>query len=249
MALLKLAFAREVARPMLALVFASMVCVGLVVARVAWTHNFRYYFLIWNLFLAWLPIVPALFVVDLSRKQPVLNWRLVGLGAVWLLFFPNAPYITTDFIHLTYGFRAHFWVDLALFLSCAFTGLVLGFISLYLMQSVVRQRYGSGKSWCFVALVAGLSGLGIYLGRFLRFNSWDVLLRPMEISRSVGKWAADPLANTHPYAFPALFAVFLFITYLVLYALTHLRQPHTHSAEPAGPATVASTTRNPVSVL
>jgi len=225
MAILKLAFAREVARPMLALIFASAVCAGLVIARVAWTRNIDYLFLLWNLFLAWLPIVPALLTVEYWRRQPTPSWRLAALGAAWLLFFPNAPYIFTDIIHLTKGFRAHFWVDLALFLSFGFTGLVLGFVSLYLMQSVVKRAYGSRASWGFVTLVAGLSGFGIYLGRFLRFNSWDVLVKPLELSRGVGKWAADPLANSHTYAFPALFATFLFITYLMLYALTHLRQP------------------------
>ena len=231
MAILKLAFAREVARPMLALIFASAVCAGLVIARVAWTRNIDYLFLLWNLFLAWLPIVPALLAVDYWRRQPTPNWRLAGLGAAWLLFFPNAPYIFTDIIHLTRDFRAHFWVDLALFLSFGFTGLVLGFVSLYLMQSVVKRAYGSRASWCFVFAVAALSGFGIYLGRFLRFNSWDVLVKPLELSRGVGKWAADPLANSHSYAFPVLFSTFLFITYLMLYALTHLRQPHVPGVE------------------
>jgi uncharacterized membrane protein len=231
MALLKLAFAREIARPMLALIFASAVCAGLDIARVAYTRDTDYYFLLWNLFLAWLPMVPALLTVEYWRRQPTPSWRLAVMGAVWLLFFPNAPYIFTDIIHLTKGFQAHFWVDLALFLSFGFTGLVLGFISLYLMQSVVKRAYGARASWGFVALVAGLSGFGIYLGRFLRFNSWDVLVKPLQLSRGVGKWAADPLAGSHTYAFPALFATFLFITYLMLYALTHLRQPHLYSVE------------------
>jgi uncharacterized membrane protein len=247
MAILKLAFAHEVARPMFAMVFASAVCVGLVIARVAWTHNVDYFFLLWNLFLAWLPLVPALLAVEYRRKHLLLDWRLAALSFVWLLLFPNAPYIFTDIIHLTRGFQAHFWVDLALFLSCAFTGLVLGFVSLYLMQSVVRQMYGPRSSWCFVALVAALSGLGIYFGRFLRFNSWDIIVRPVELSRSLGKWAAQPLANSHPYAFPVLFAIFVFITYLMLYALTHLRQPHSSGSNPAQPVPADSAVNGPVS--
>ncbi len=230
MALLKLAFAREIIRPMLALIFASAVCVGLVVARVAYTRDIHYFFLLWNLFLAWLPMVPALLAVEYWRRRPTLNWQLAGMSGAWLLFFPNAPYIFTDIIHLTRDYRVHFWADLAPFLSCAFTGLVLGFVSLYLMQSVVKRMYGARASWCFVVAVSALSGFGIYVGRFLRFNSWDVLVKPLELSRGVGKWAADPLANSHTYAFPALFATFLFITYLMLYALTHLRQPHVPDA-------------------
>jgi len=232
---------------MLAMGFASAVCVGLVVARVAWTRNIDYFFLIWNLFLAWLPLVPALLAVEYRRRHLWLDWRLAVLSGAWLILFPNAPYIFTDIIHLNRGFQAHFWVDLALFLSCAFTGLVLGFVSLYLMQSVVREMYGPRRSWCFVALVAALSGLGIYLGRFLRFNSWDIILRPVELSRSVGKWAAQPLANSHPYAFPFLFAIFLFITYLMLYALTHLRQPHSSGGNPSPPVTADPAVNDPIS--
>lgn len=150
----------------------------------------------------------------------------VAFGFTWLLFFPNAPYICTDIIHLNNSFRAHFWVDLVLILSCAFTGLVLGFVSLYSMQSIVQRVYGWGWSWVFVAAVAGLSGCGIYIGRFLRFNSWDVIIQPVALTKGVSKWAAAPLSSPHTFSFPLLFGTFLFIAYLVLYALTHLRQPH-----------------------
>jgi len=214
MAILKLAFAREVARPMLALIFASAVCAGLVIARVAWTRNIDYLFLLWNLFLAWLPIVPALLTVEYWRRQPTPSWRLAALGAAWLLFFPNAPYIFTDIIHLTKGFRAHFWVDLALFLSFGFTGLVLGFVSLYLMQSVVKQAYGSRASWGFVALVAGLSGFGIYLGRFLRFNSWDILTRPGHLLGNIFDALANPMAHQRAIGVSMMFSLFMLVCYV-----------------------------------
>ena len=140
-----------------------------------------------------------------------------------MLFFPNAPYIFTDLIHLTTRFYGHFWVDLTLILLCALTGLVLGFVSLYLMQTVVERMLGRPASWLFIGIVAALSGFGIYLGRFQRFNSWDILFRPIQLSRGISNWVADPLANANSLAFPILFAAFLFITYVMLYALTHLR--------------------------
>lgn len=227
MAFFRIAFAREMVRPMLALIFASFVCVALVSARIALTGNLRYSFLIWNLFLAWLPLVFALYAVGLYRKHEGLTWPFLTFGVTWLLFFPNAPYICTDIIHLSYSFRAHFWVDMVLILTCAFTGLVLGFVSLYAMQSVVGRAYGFAWSWVFVAAVAAVSGIGIYIGRFLRFNSWDVIAQPLALYKGVGKWAAAaPLSGTHGLAFPLLFSTFLFSAYLVLYALTHLRQPH-----------------------
>ena len=104
---------------------------------------------------------------------------------------------------------------------------MLGFVSLYLMQSVVERMLGRPASWLFIAAVAALSGFGIYLGRFMRFNSWDVLFRPVQLYRGIGNWVADPLADLNSLAFPILFAVFLFITYVMLYGLTHL-----HPAQP-----------------
>jgi len=225
MRVFKLAFRPETARAVLALLFASGVSVALVAARIAWTGRVQYGFLAWNLFLAWLPLLFALLACDAYREGDNRNWRFLGFGATWLLFFPNAPYIFTDIIHLSTRYYNHFWIDLVLVLLCALTGLVLGFVSLFLMQNIIKRMFGSAASWLFIAGVAGLSGFGIYLGRFLRFNSWDVVLKPFALSRGIGQWAADPLAHPASIAFPALFATFLFLAYLMLYALTHLQQP------------------------
>ena len=232
MKLLRLAFRKETAVPMLALSFASAVAVALIMARIAWTHDFIYASLAWNLFLAWLPLVFALLAGDEFRPANTRNWRFLGFAGAWLLFFPNAPYIFTDVVHLTTYFYRHFWVDLMLILLCALTGLVLGFVSLFLMQGVVRKLFGNLMSWVFIAGVAGLSGFGIYLGRFLRFNSWDIIWKPVALSRGIRDWATNPLAHSNSYAFPMLFAVFLFLAYLMLYALTHLEHSTHLTASP-----------------
>ncbi|HOX58420.1 MAG TPA: DUF1361 domain-containing protein [Candidatus Paceibacterota bacterium] len=223
MKILKLALKHETAMPVLALLIASGACVALVMARIASTGNLRYSFLTWNLFLAWLPLIFALLACE--RYQGAARWNLafVSLAGAWLLFFPNAPYIFTDLIHLNSRHLGHFWVDLVLILLCAVTGLVLGFLSLYLMQSVVERMFGRAVSWLFICGVAALSGFGIYLGRFMRFNSWDVLFKPRQVYHGIGSWVADPLANSTSFVFPILFGAFLFLSYLMLFALTHLR--------------------------
>jgi uncharacterized membrane protein len=160
------------------------------------------------------------------------DWHFVGLIAAWLLFFPNAPYIFTDIIHLTSRYFAHFWVDLVLVLCCALTGLVLGFLSLYLMHCMAVKMFGRIVSWFLIAGIAGLSSFGIYLGRFLRFNSWDVIFKPVALYHGIGSWVADPLQSSRTAVFPVLFATFLFISYVMLYALTHLK--------PAAPAETPS---------
>ena len=218
-------FRRETRAPMLAMTLASLACAALVGARVAWTGNVRYTFLLWNLFLAWLPLPLAMLACELDRRGERRGWRFASLVAAWLLFFPNAPYIFTDVIHLTITFYRHFWVDLSLVLLCALTGFVLGFVSLYLMQAVVARLFGRVIGWFFIAGVAALVGFGIYLGRFLRFNSWDVLARPMQLGKSIGAWVANPASHPSGLAFAVLFAAFFFIAYVMLYALTQLPRP------------------------
>jgi len=97
------------------------------------------------------------------------------------------------------------------------------------MQAIVNRMLGRLAGWLFIATVAGLSGFGIYLGRFLRFNSWDIVFKPLELCQTLTSLAANPFAHPHSLAFPALFATFLFISYLMLYALTHLQ----HEPNPA----------------
>lgn len=224
MRLLNLAFKRETAMPILALLFASAACAALVAGRIWWTRNPHSAFLVWNLFLAWLPLVFSLLACDHYHSSPGWNWRFFAFAGAWLLFFPNAPYIVTDLIHVTPHIYQHYWLDLMLVLLCALTGLVLGFVSLFLMQSLVRGRFGWLAGWGFIAATAGLSGIGIYLGRVLRFNSWDVLANPLGLYHGIGNWMGEPLANSKSFAIPAMFAAFLFVSYVMLYALTQLKE-------------------------
>src|ERR1043165_7155614 len=112
MTFVNLIFHRETRSPMLALTFASGTGVALVLARIIATRNIHYAFLVWNLFLAWLPLIFALLARERYRNGARRDWRFAGLAGAWLLFFPNAPYIFTDVIHLLNGPYRYFWVDL-----------------------------------------------------------------------------------------------------------------------------------------
>lgn len=231
MKLLQLLFKRDLTAPVLALMVASAACVLLVFARIVLTESLRYGFLLWNLLLAWLPLLLALLIREQQAQGGRRGWRQGGLGAAWLLLFPNAPYIFTDLIHLTHQRPGFYWADMMLILLCALTGLMLGFVSLYLMQAGVANRLGRRTGWLFIVVVAGLSGIGVFLGRFLRLNSWDVLLRPGTMLEHLGIWLAHPFGDALPFVFPALFATFLFIAYLMFYTLTKL--PATERIFPA----------------
>src|SRR5579883_793794 len=140
------------------LLSASAIGVGLSELQRARTHNHLYALLPGNLFLAWLPLVFALGVFYLHRRGERRSWRLGALAALWLLFFPNAPYIFTDLVHMpTVWWGSAFWVDLSVVLLVALTGFVVGFVSLYLMQRVVTERLGKVAGWLFIFMVAWLS--------------------------------------------------------------------------------------------
>jgi len=229
MKVFQLMFKRETVVPMMALSFASIVSVALVIGRMVWLHETRFGFLIWNLFLAWMPMIFALLAREHQRVGASPGWRFLAFGAAWLLFFPNAPYIFTDIVHLSHFYYGRFWMDLMLVLISALTGMVIGFVSLYLMQSAVRHMAGEFMSWLFIAAVAVLSGFGICLGRFLRLNSWDVVA-PAKMYHTIGAWAQQTSMASTSIGFSMLFAAFVFLSYLMLYALTHLSPPQLNPA-------------------
>ncbi len=207
---------------------------GMMVAiRVLYSGHIRYAFLIWNLFLAWVPYGIAVTAQRMCHRQggsrKVSLWLL---GGIWLFFYPNAPYIITDFIHLSV--KPYFavelyqgavmnenfiiWYDFIMIALFSWLGFLLGFVSLYTMQQLIAMQYNRLWSWGLVTGVSFLSGFGIYLGRFIRWNSWDILFNPLSLLRSV-------LGNIHlqSLAFSALFGGFLLLVYLALYGISRGR--------------------------
>ena len=205
----------------LALIGLSAFCVALVVVRASATGTQLWTWLVWNLVLAWVPFLLALAVYDGHRRRAP-RTLLAPLSALWLVFFPNAPYILTDFVHLDQPLAAPLWFDALMIASFAFTGLLLGYASLYLMQAVVRARFGAIAGWGAALGALAVSSVGIYLGRFVRVNSWDVVANPDALYGIARPRLEDPLGNPELIAVSLLFTAFLSVTYLVLYSLTAL---------------------------
>jgi len=198
------------------LVAASLFCVALVVVRDVHTGTGDFRYLVWNLFLAWIPFALAVVVYDRWRRRGA-GLTVLALGALWLLFFPNAPYIVTDFVHLERGGAVPYWYDAVTIAAFAWMGVMLGFASLFLMQTVVRQWRGPVAGWLFALVAIGLGSLGIYLGRFLRLNSWDALEHPSVIPRILHAVARDPFAYQEAIAVTVLFTLALTFAYFLLY--------------------------------
>jgi len=186
--------------------------------RIAYTGHSEGINLVWNLVLAWVPLVAALLVHD-GRRRNVRASLLVGIGLVWLLFFPNAPYILTDLQHLPNWHGAPIWFDTVLVGSAAWTGLVLGFASLFLVHAVVREVVWPPFAWAAVVASIGLASFGVYLGRFLRWNSWDVVTSPGGLVADIWSRVANPGEHPGTIAVVVVFTAFLTLAYAAFYSV------------------------------
>ncbi len=171
---------------------ASLLLFGLVMvlARVYITNSKAYLFLFWNDFLACIPLFISYY---LQKKNIKLSAKFVLLASlVWLLFLPNAAYLITDFLHLGENTLIAKWIDVSILFTNSFTCLLIGMVSIIWMAEVWRQFLTANKVNFLVFASCMASGFGIYLGRFLRWNSWDVLQNPF------GLFAESIFHITHP---------------------------------------------------
>lgn len=200
---------------------ASVFSVAVWRVRTEFSGSVNYGFLIWNLFLAWIPFIIAYitYTAPINKKQ---IYIVVPLAAFfWLLFFPNAPYILTDFQHLAGAWRdVPVWYDVMLLIWFAFTGLMLGMVSLFLMQEVIRREFGGWVGWGFVAIVSLLTSMGVYVGRFLRWNSWDIFKDLTAMTQFTVQSAQNP--SLQSIGFTGLFGAFFLFLYITLYTFAHL---------------------------
>ena len=208
----------------------SAVCIALVAGRMAFSHTIHLRFLVWNLFLAWVPLPFAWLSYRMEIRGGEARYLVVLPAVLWLLFFPNAPYILTDFLHLgQFPDNVPEWFDVMVIAWFALTGLMLGLVSLRMMQEVVARAAGTRVAWVFVVAVTALGSLGVYLGRFLRWNSWNVFQDPLKLADSALEQAARPDAGELLLGFTALFALLFLFVYVVTYLV----------AQPAGPQDVS----------
>jgi uncharacterized membrane protein len=201
-------------------VLPTALAIGIAAGRWFLRGQMGLHYLPWNLFLAWVPFGVAVVVEWRRRNGHVGGWPFWLLLVTWLAFLPNAPYIVTDFIHIIGRRGMVFWFDLAHLMAFALAGAIAGIHSMCLMHVTLRERFGStAAQWALLA-AATLSGLGIYVGRVLRWNSWDLLLRPQFIARRTAHLALNPWDNRYALALSLLFGLIFAVMYVVM-ANTH----------------------------
>ncbi len=180
----------------------------LLALRIIFTGELTYIFLAWNLFLAWIPFA-------LSQKLSYVKnlWTIYLMMGFWLLFLPNAPYIITDFLHLKQRLPIPYWYDILLLFSAALNGLLLGLMSLLTIEKFLTDRYGSKFSGIVIFCSLFLCSFGIYMGRYLRWNSWDIIINPFEIAANIVDRFLNPFDHFKTWSVTVLFGSFLYVMY------------------------------------
>jgi len=202
----------------LPLVWSIVISMILLGVRFLFSSDDFYLFLPYNLFLAIIPFMLS-WLIGLYAQKKKKSWLLlVSAGLVWLVFFPNAPYIVTDFIHLKARGGIPMLFDALLILSFASAGLLSGYYSLYAMQKLVMHQWGKLTGWIFTIGTLALTSFGVYLGRFLRWNSWDLFLDPIRITHDFIARIASPSLHTRFWMVSGLFLGFLIVSYATLFS-------------------------------
>jgi uncharacterized membrane protein len=192
------------------IILLSLLSFAILAIRIFYTHKITFIFLIWNLLLAWIPLLFAnqFFVTNFSKKI-----KLICLYFGWLFFFPNAFYLVTDFIHFRTAHNPYKWLDLVLLLSFSLSGIALSVFSFSIIQDKLALVFSKKTVQFHFLVICIMNGYGIYLGRFLRWNSWDLLLNPQEILLLTFENAIHPIQNLRPVLVTASFGILLFVLY------------------------------------
>jgi uncharacterized membrane protein len=193
--------------------------VSLVCARVVATGYFTYLFLIWNLFLA---VIPYAISEWFYHNIPVIGniWKRLIVLSGWLLFIPNTFYIVTDLFHLEQFDSAPKWFDLLLLFSFAWNGLLFGILSIRRIETIITALYGSRYSILFLLVVMWLNAFGIYIGRYLRYNSWDIIGRPFSLVEEILEVIFHPIRNRMEWGMITSWAAFMVLSYITLKAMS-----------------------------
>ena len=182
----------------------------LLMVRMKLNQSFFLLFMVWNLFLAVIPYAVSTYVLSIKQPNKLI---LVGALGVWLLFLPNAPYMITDLLHVRHNSTHFIWLDILVITSFALNGLVLFFLSVFdvkkILSSFLKPMWV--QALCFTILIA--TAFGIYLGRFLRYNSWEIIHKPGELFLDVGNILLFPKQHVTAWLFTFCFSAFLWFGY------------------------------------
>lgn len=189
--------------------------------RIILTGTTRYSFIPWNLLLAWVSLALAAGLYRGLRHRPWLSWQNIVLSLSWLAFLPNTWYVLTDFIHVVPNGEISQLYDVVMISLLVFVGFALGFAGLFLVHRELLNRIGALRSYLIIELIILFCSFAIYLGRDLRWNTWDVITNPGGVLVNVSDSVVDPLGNQRAFNVTVLFFILISLVYLAFWIVTH----------------------------
>jgi uncharacterized membrane protein len=198
------------------MLLSSLLALVLLTGRMIYSRSWTFSFLVWNIVLAWIPYVSSIVAHTVHVDNPRRWYWVIPIACFSILFFPNAPYILTDFWHLSSRPPVPVWFDIGMLAAFSWAGILLGLYALRLLHNIVDNWLGTWVGWFFVLFVVNLSGLGIYMGRFLRWNSWDLGTSPRELLLDIAVRLRHPFDNLQTYGVTLLYSALLFTCYTAL---------------------------------
>lgn len=190
------------------LTLSMVFSIVLLMIRMKLNHSFFYLFLVWNLFLAVIPYAITTYLISLKNIKKI---SLLFYGGIWLLFLPNAPYIITDLLHLRLSNIHFMWLDVLLVTSFAFNGMMLFFLSLMDMETILKKYLNKKNIYHILHFVCIITGFGMYLGRFLRYNSWEIIQHPSALFTDIINIIIQPSLHIEAWIFTGSFGLFLIV--------------------------------------
>lgn len=192
--------------------FTAFCLLSLVVRNLA-EGNTVYNFLLWNLFLAFLPLLIAWIIYFFLGK---LNKVVIIIASfLWLLFYPNAPYMISDLIHVN-NTNAMVLYDTLIIFSFSMLALFYGFYSLKIIHFSYRQITSKKIAHVVIIVSILLSSAGFYLGRILRLNSWDLFTHPLQTMQMIFDHLWPINENPTTYVVILLFGFIQFILLIMM---------------------------------
>lgn len=191
----------------------TILAVVLNILRVIIWGKISLIYILWNILLAFVPFFISFILLSLSKEKELSKIIFIIGFILWMLFIPNAPYIVTDFIHLGEIRSVPMLYDVFLIFSSASVGLMLGFHSFFHIEQIIKTKYSPRVTSLIMSLIMIIISFGIYLGRFMRFNSWDVFINHTSLIKNVWKIFSQSTANTEVFLYTGLFFFFLYLSY------------------------------------
>ncbi len=198
------------------LIIGSLLCCTMFTVRMSATGHFYYAFLLWNLFLAWLPYFFAKALYNDHYKIFHAFYFVC-----WLAFFPNAPYLITDLVHLPNKHTHWYWFDQSMLVMFAINGLMLGAISLLTVHKYINKFLKRRFTWPSIFVLLFMCAYGVYLGRIERYNSWDIIATPISLAKNIWNDFRHPIQNNDVFIFTFVIAILLTIIYLFIVSLKY----------------------------